>query len=317
MEFYVSKFLKLKNENPKIGILDSWGWSLWYNGKMISAIWDAHTKEDLPEYYYQLAKLDQPLTKDIEEEKILQDFLNHGELKNLDLIEILQPILDLFENGNYEIVYEEVLRDSIISQDYFKSVEGGCRNPDVRDELEMCKFRFQLREIGLKDLDEMKFPMVNCEAKNCTQSCKINLEFVTPFSIMDGRTFLFTQDLKTLSETRVKFYEEKIRNGEKPVAIVLGIVSEDLGIKEAQFEEDYKIQNNTTHHSWGSQINFVIDGHHKLTAYQNLQEAPRIISILKIEPEQLNKNPSQTYGDFLKPKELKVIKDFSNRMGYF
>lgn len=75
-----------------------------------------------------------------------------------------------------------------------------------------------------------------------------------------------TQSKAELNMERVKYYEEKIRQGEQPFAIVFKQV---LDLKERNergyIERPYESET------------FVVDGHHKLMAYQHLDLNPAIV----------------------------------------
>jgi len=68
---------------------------------------------------------------------------------------------------------------------------------------------------------------------------------------------MFTQPFESLNAERVQHYEEQIRKGERPVAIAIRVM---IGKQES--EDSYQ---DTTYNS----TKYILDGHHKLVAYQN------------------------------------------------
>lgn len=82
-----------------------------------------------------------------------------------------------------------------------------------------------------------------------------------------GLQLMFTQPFETLDGKRIKYYENKIRNGERPYAIAIRVK-----IAGQDDEDSYQ---DTTYNS----TKYVLDGHHKLVAYENLNLAPNFILI--------------------------------------
>lgn len=85
-----------------------------------------------------------------------------------------------------------------------------------------------------------------------------------------GRQLMFTQPFETLDTKLIKYYEDKIKNGERPVAISIRVKRADQQDEESYQETGY----NTT--------KYILDGHHKLVAYQNLNIKPTYIVINRI-----------------------------------
>jgi len=82
-----------------------------------------------------------------------------------------------------------------------------------------------------------------------------------------GRQLMFTQPFESLNHKRIKFYEEKIKNGKKPLSIALRV-----RIGKQDDEDSYQ---DTSYNS----TKYILDGHHKLVAYQNLKINPNYILI--------------------------------------
>ncbi|HEX6432421.1 MAG TPA: hypothetical protein VF008_32230, partial [Niastella sp.] len=82
--------------------------------------------------------------------------------------------------------------------------------------------------------------------------------------IAGENTFLFTRAMESINHERVDFFETEIKNGRRPLAIVLRKEFTEEGI-------NYIKHNNS---GW-----YIVDGHHKLLAYQNLNIQPPILKI--------------------------------------
>lgn len=82
-----------------------------------------------------------------------------------------------------------------------------------------------------------------------------------------GLQLMFTQPFESLNPERIRHYEEEIKQGERPVAIAIRVM-----IGKQDSEDSYQ---DTTYNS----TKYILDGHHKLVAYQNLDIKPTIILI--------------------------------------
>lgn len=82
-----------------------------------------------------------------------------------------------------------------------------------------------------------------------------------------GLQLMFTQPFESLNQERIRHYEKEIKKGERPVAIAIRVM---IGKQES--EDSYQ---DTTYNS----TKYILDGHHKLVAYQNLGIKPTFILI--------------------------------------
>lgn len=82
-----------------------------------------------------------------------------------------------------------------------------------------------------------------------------------------GLQLMFTQPFESLNPERIKHYEDVIKKGERPIAIAIRVM-----ISKQENEDSYQ---DTSYNS----TKYVLDGHHKLVAYQNLGIAPNFILI--------------------------------------
>lgn len=85
-----------------------------------------------------------------------------------------------------------------------------------------------------------------------------------PSLYLDEGIFMSTQSIETIDEDRVKYYEEQILNGKQPTIVSLGIQPKDESTDDvySQFKESYP--------------QFILDGHHKSIAYNNINKERRI-----------------------------------------
>lgn len=91
-----------------------------------------------------------------------------------------------------------------------------------------------------------------------------------------GRQLMFTQPFESINPKRVKHYEDLIKNGERPLAISIRVK------RGPEDEESYQNSDENT-------TKYILDGHHKLVAYQNLKINPSYIVINRILREDSNK----------------------------
>lgn len=158
-------------------------------------------------------------------EKLYQDFTNSDK----ELYSVLQPLLKQLSNGKY----------------YFKFYnENNEDNPINLSNVETSWFY---------SVDEIE----NFIAKPYTDPTGRSTIFYSD-SIQEPYDYINSWDevvatipSQSLTKERIKFFEDEIKNGKRPFAILL-------------YRED---------------TNFVLDGHHKLRAYYNLGIVPPLVVI--------------------------------------
>ena len=109
-----------------------------------------------------------------------------------------------------------------------------------------------------------------------------------------GEGFMFTQDISIIDLKRVSEYESFIKNGERPKAVLF----------QASFNDDGTYDDGS---KWSRSVDspkFILDGHHKILAYQNLKIEPEFVLITRetIGKEDFNQNGKNlflTYEYFL------------------
>jgi hypothetical protein len=81
------------------------------------------------------------------------------------------------------------------------------------------------------------------------------------FYPVDDNSIVLTRPLDSLNEVRIRYFQNLIERGHRPIAITL-----------------------STAEGWSE---YVIDGHHKLQAYRLLNVSPSLIRIVRLDPETL------------------------------
>ena len=173
----------------------------------------------------------------------LKEKLNTGEFNLKHHIDHLKKLLRLFENANYHLSFEpEYAIDDIW---------------DIAKNQHLYTSNQIMREKG-----KMKF-----------SEDKEYLDFLAE-SYYDGYSeyFIHTQPTESLNQERVKYYEALLQTGIKPTAIIYSGQAQSTG-------------NYTDGTSWQANYNsgnFILDGHHKLAAYKNLNLPPSLLRITKM-----------------------------------
>lgn len=197
--------------------------------------------------------------------------LNDGSFNfNEELNEVIK-LLSLFENGKYNISFEPTYKHEISDRWNW--------------------------EIAKNHNLYTSNPIIRKESQTFYSDDKTNLNELTE-SYYDGycEYFLATQPSEILNKERVSFYEEEIKSAKKPIAIVYSGYSQTKGT--------YKNGSRWTKTYNSGQ--FIIDGHHKLIAYKNLNCTPALLRIEKIYSSDKDFNFSEK--DFQLDLESRLLK---------
>jgi hypothetical protein len=189
-----------------------------------------------------------PYNKDYREEiqKRFSKSLNEGLEIDEEMFNTLTEVLDLFENATYELFYEPKYRykiDDSWNWVYIGNERDSSTNPE-------------------------KYNTINSQTSD-----DLSKIYSVTESFYDGynESLLFTQPLEIINQERVKYYEEIIKNGFKPTAIIYYGLLEESGV----YDDGSK---------WKSTNRsglYILDGHHKLMAYKNLNQEPSLLRIIK------------------------------------
>lgn len=201
----------------------------------------------------------------------LRESLNSGDFKFETGFTEITKLLSLFENGRYNISFEPNYRFEISDRwdwNLAKNHKLFASNAVIRD-----------------------------ESQTYYSDDKAYLDYLTE-SYYDGYSeyFIFTQPSEILDEKRIKFYQEEIKQGMKPIAIIYSGYSQTKGTYEdgSNWIRTYQTGN------------FIIDGHHKLIAYKILNQTPSLLRIEKIYKSEDELNFSEK--DFENEFQTKLLK---------
>ena len=178
-----------------------------------------------------------------------------------ELKEIIDPLLHAFPAGEYSINFlsggtEQYTGDSALAG-----------NHRFFWDIILCNaIDLQSQELKVKEYDDY----LNRHKLN-KHFAKGSLTDFTTTNFYDGQnlSFVATQPASQLNEERVKYFEEQISKGERPFAIIFNCIFEQLVKGEDGYTSDHSLHSD----------NYVIDGHHKLKAYHNLQLIPPVVEI--------------------------------------
>ena len=193
-------------------------------------------------------KTDRNTLSDSITKKLKNDFSNDTQ----GLYDTLKPMFQLFKNGTYTLDYypeEEFFKYKTSTDNYSKM------------HTRPLGIQFSKEETNIAHLEEVKekhrFYLKNNEKATNYIPSDI-LEFTTS-NIYDGDDALYATQSKTqINQERVQYFENKIQEGERPFAIILNAYLE--------YEDEESAY-------------FILDGHHKLLAYQKLGIHPPIVLI--------------------------------------
>lgn len=175
-----------------------------------------------------------------------------------ELKELIDPLLQLFPAGEYGLQF--------ITASWKKPPET---NYVYRDwELAFANaIDLELQELKLKEHQDLL--LANKQDQWQDIANKLWRQTTNAFYDGDSYSFVATMPASEINEERVKYFEEQITRGERPFAIIFNCHYEQQTIRE---------NGDILEHSLISD-NFIIDGHHKMKAYYNLNIFPRFVQI--------------------------------------
>jgi len=212
-------------------------------------------------------------------ENLTKDFSNDIE----ELYTILKPLLPIFKNGNYSLNYysnkDREYFQYKTSQDNFTEIHY---NP-----LEVV--------FANKTTDIEKLETVKSEHKAFLKKTAITKEYY-PSDILEYTTsgiytgynsFYATLPFEKIERKRVAHFEDLIKRGERPFAILCNAYLAS---------EDY------------DSSTYILDGHHKLLAYQNLGVCPPI-AVMTYHPKDISEIEfdAESLSEVLYPFQIEHI----------
>ena len=245
-----SDIIRIQNDNQILKLKRS-GESryLIQNEVPIGAIWRGNNESSA--FYAWIANINSEIIKVDALEKMNQKLLNKIE-RNDSLKDVILPLLNIVENGWYQIFYHEP---------YPITVNWG------------------IEGVRPKYLGSQYYNFCQDQFYENKKTC-----------IWVDDTIVFTQDLNSLDEERVEYYKERILEGRRPTIITMAITDTDFEnvIKhktQKNPREDLSAEFTLESATHCVQPQFIIDGHHKAKAYIELKEKPSIISLIKLQLE--------------------------------
>ena len=194
-----------------------------------------------------------------------------------ELHQLLSPLLRLFPNGAYELKYHKAEEGKFFKQ---RSTVQYAPNEFYT----FCKHYWSnlliVDATNVEDI-EQKIKEHKEHKKEYENGTNNIIDYTTAWFLeLNTIPIVATQPLSAIDQDRVKFFEGEIKQGKHPFVIVFNCAQKDLDYNETQSDH------------------FVLDGHHKLLAYQNLNIYPAIVEIthlpeskvdLEFDLEQLSK----------------------------
>ncbi|MCD6065636.1 MAG: hypothetical protein K0S33_462 [Bacteroidetes bacterium] len=183
--------------------------------------------------------------------------------KEAELKTLLDPLLKLFPNGDYSLnFYTE-------ESEYFKTHLTEYAGETYYDWSVINSPSNDIKDIEEKKKKHEEF-MADRESQG--EMTWDLLEYTTP-GFYDGcsLSFVATQPQEELDPERIQYYEEQIRVGKRPFAIIC----------KAYYYKEIPDMGGISVRSFESE-NYILDGHHKLAAYSNLKVAPRVAEIMQV-----------------------------------
>jgi hypothetical protein len=180
------------------------------------------------------------------------------------LSELLKPLFTLFANGTYNLWFVNNRKKEMFT--YYSSRD----NPQVP--------RYKPLEIVFPPVsdnrNERKVQLAHAsrveEMRKNTRNYVPEIMYTTTGLMYDNwQAFIATRSESEIDQKRVRYFEERIRQGQRPFAIILC----------GDYDPDPNLNLDSR--------NYILDGHHKLLAYQKLNIYPPIC-LISYKPEQLS-----------------------------
>lgn len=140
-------------------------------------------------------------------------------------------------------------------------------------------YTVNLQKIPLKS-SYFAFDVDNKELPNRNRDFALNF-----YHWSEGEVYLGTRPESTFNPERIAYYEQQLLQGKRPKALVYTVY--------------------LSHHQYGYPHYYILDGHHKLQAYQKLNIAPELVCICGEETKpEMSKEMLLVAIEVLNPKAL-------------
>ncbi|MCX6317297.1 MAG: hypothetical protein NTW29_08400 [Bacteroidetes bacterium] len=181
---------------------------------------------------------------------LTQDFTGNEE----GLYELLHPLFPLFQNGEYGLSFYSNKEKEFFQ--YQSSYDNFTQNHYFPFEV---VFAQKTTDFANQEVirGEHKAYLKKMETVENNYTLDV-LEYSTHGIYTGEQSFFATQPMDNIDQDRVRYFEERITSGERPFAVIFNAY-----LAAADTESSY----------------FILDGHHKLLAYQELGIYPPIALI--------------------------------------
>jgi len=208
---------------------------------------------------------------------LFEDFTGREE----KLYEVLKPLFRLFQNGQYTLTFDNGT---------IKQVAQISSGSEIRT-YEMKWYTVYPEPVDLSKINEIKKDYERYRHDNGLKQYGYDLVGYTSKSIYDWENsfYIATRPQSEIDHQRVAFFREKIEKGERPFVIMV----------RAFYGPEYEYSGD-----------FILDGHHKLEAYMELNIDPPMAIITRTfnsveEPE----FDIESLGSLLYPWQVRHILD--------
>lgn len=253
---------QLKNGNSAIKIFATGNFLSYfmYNDNIVTVEWTNHN-EPYMYFFCSLSYVEAyriAVNDSLDKNILYNDFTSNEKLA----VKHIEPLLRLFEDGMYKITFSNSTDKS-----FFK-YNGSLS-------LEYYKWEFLIRQSDIHKPDEEKARQeFEIEATNKNFKYQDILGYTTSIycSTFGIKFLMATISEQYINAERVDFFKQEIKNGKRPFIAVYQYYTE---VKDITSNSDYD-------RDVESEI-YVVDGHHKLLAYKELNIYPPILSIISFK----------------------------------
>ncbi|MFK7936535.1 MAG: hypothetical protein AB8G22_23675 [Saprospiraceae bacterium] len=186
-------------------------------------------------------------------EQRIADGLENDYSDNIEgLFEILEPLFPVFKNGEYRLSFYSNIQQEFFQ--YWTSLDDGKNVHYYPLEVLFAHHITDISNIENLEYEHKEFLRKNAISKRYYASNI--LDYSTSIIYPGHESFYATQPFDEIDQSRVKYFEEVIKNGKRPFAILFNAHI---------YPDDY------------SSAYYILDGHHKLLAYKNLGLYPPLV----------------------------------------
>lgn len=221
----------------------------------------------------------------------LSDRLDNHFPADLNLLnETLAPLYSLMSNGDYTLYFDQNVYSPILpNRDIgsFPYTEAYLINVPYRD------------VVYVADVEKVKqeYEDYRSSRERDRKYADSILDYTTPgpfeefeegdnYEFADYESYLPTQGKENLNLDRVRFYEEKIAQGELPLVLLIEVSNAELNCSSPRY---------------------ILDGHHKLMAYSNTKVNPNVACLRFLQTGQNKLFDAERLSELLYPWQMESL----------